>query len=300
MKTKFFALRSTFFLSFFLIISTVFGQGPGFRVYISADMEGITGIVDREQVTSTGLDFNIARRWMTLEVNAAIQGAFDAGATLVVVNDSHGDMRNILPDLLDQRAYLISGTSKPLGMMQGIDSSFHAVMFIGYHAKAGAIDAVLDHTYAGAVVYSIFVNGIEMSEGGINALIAGYYNVPVAFITGDRAACEELISIMNQPVPYVAVKQGIGRYAAKNMPMQVAHNLIRQESRKALQNIRVRPFRLEQPLVIELTYLRSHSADMAALIPGVKRIGPRTVAIHPPHIIEGFRFLRALIAVGRY
>jgi len=283
-----------------LLVSLVHGQDSDFRVYISADMEGITGLVDREQVTSTGLDFNIARRWMTLEVNAAIEGAFEAGATKVVVNDSHGDMRNLLPDLLDQRAFLISGTSKPLGMMQGIDSTFDAVMFIGYHAMAGTVDAVLDHTYAGAVVFSIHVNGVEMSEGSLNAMLAGYYGVPVVFISGDRAACEELRRITGEDIPYVAVKQGIGRYAAKNIPMESARIQIRQEVKYALQNIQVQPVEVSKPISIELTYLRTHSADMAALIPGVERTTARSVTIRPDNIIDGFKFLRALIAVGRY
>ncbi|HAJ99782.1 MAG TPA: peptidase M55 [Bacteroidales bacterium] len=283
-----------------LLVSLVHGQDSDFKVYISADMEGITGLVDREQVTSTGLDFNIARRWMTLEVNAAIEGAFEAGATKVVVNDSHGDMRNLLPDVLDQRAFLISGTSKPLGMMQGIDSTFDAVMFIGYHAMAGTVDAVLDHTYAGAVVFSIHVNGVEMSEGSLNAMLAGYFGVPVVFISGDRAACEELRRITGQNIPFVAVKQGIGRYAAKNIPMESARIQIRQEVKNALQNIQVQPVEVSRPISIELTFLRTHSADMAALIPGVERTTARSVTIRPDNIIEGFKFLRALIAVGRY
>ncbi len=117
------------------------------KVFISVDMEGIAGIVSVDHTSSDGKDYGIARRWMTEEANAAIQGALDAGATEIVVNDSHGGMKNLIASEINPNAYLITGSPKPLSMMQGIDETFDAVIFIGYHAKAGTKDGVLDHTY---------------------------------------------------------------------------------------------------------------------------------------------------------
>lgn len=281
-----------------------FFQGAGaqtFKVYISADMEGIAGVVSSDQVVATGSDYPLARQWMTQEVNAAIRGALDAGATDITVNDSHGNMQNIIISELDPSARLISGVTKPLGMMQGIDETFDAAIFIGYHAGAGARDAVLDHTYSGAVVYSLKVNGLEVPELGLNALIAGHFNVPVVFVSGDRAACEEAKEILGSNVTVLAVKDGIGRYAANSMSLQQAQTLTRQKVKKALQDRNEKtPFRLAPPYVITLTYLRSSQADLATLIPGVKRLDARTVQITSDNILTGFQFLRALMAIGRY
>jgi len=271
------------------------------KVYISADMEGIAGVVSRDQVIATGNDYHLARQWMTQEVNAAIRGALDAGATSITVNDSHGNMQNIIISDLDPAARLISGVSKPLGMMEGIDETFDAAIFIGYHAKAGTRDAVLDHTYAGAVVYSVRVNGLEVPELGLNALIAGHFNVPVVFVSGDRAACQEAKEILGNNVTVLAVKDGIGRYAANSMSLQMAQTLTRQKVKEALQRRNEKtPFRLTPPFIIELTYLRSSQADLATLIPGVKRLDARTVQITSDNVITGFKFFRALIAIGRY
>ena len=129
-------------------------------------MEGISGIVHGDQTTPGTPEYASGRKWMAEDVNAAVEGALEAGATEVLVNDSHGSMRNIDPDDLDPRAILISGTPKPLSMMQGIDASFAACLFIGYHAKAGTADAILDHTISGSVVRAVRINGLELPELG--------------------------------------------------------------------------------------------------------------------------------------
>ncbi len=167
---------------------------PGVKVYISADMEGIWGVVHANQTSPDSPEYAAARKWMAEDVNAVVAGLFDAGATEVVVNDSHGSQRNILASDLDPRASLISGSPKPLSMMEGIDATFAACIFVGYHAKAGTAAAILDHTISGSVVRAIRVNRIEMPELGLNAAIAGYYGVPVVLISGDAASIEGLAS----------------------------------------------------------------------------------------------------------
>jgi|Deesub1362B_J571_1020462.scaffolds.fasta_scaffold00297_12 D-amino peptidase len=270
------------------------------KVYISVDMEGIIGVVNRDQASSTGRDYNIARKWMIEETNAAIQGALDAGATEVVVNDSHGSMRNIILNNLHPSAYLITGSPKPLSMMQGIDSSFDAAIFIGYHAKAGTKDGVLDHTYSGSAIHSIKINNIEMPELGINALVAGYFNVPVVLISGDLAVCSQAKDLLGKEVESVVVKEGIGRYAAKCLPFKKACELIREKTKIALEKRKkIKPFKLDPPYTFELEFNYSYQADYPELIPGVKRKDGRTVYFVIKDFIKGFKLMRALIALAR-
>jgi len=270
------------------------------KVYISVDMEGIWGVVHGDQTTSDSSDYAAARKWMAKDVNAAIQGAFSAGATEVVVNDAHGSMRNIDPGDLDPRATLITGTPKPLSMMQGLDRSFAACFLIGYHAKAGTENAILDHTISGSVVRGIKVNGVELPELGLNALIAGSFGVPVVLVTGDTAVCRQAAEVLGQEVVTVAVKEAYGRLAAKLLPWSEALGKIEAGAREALvKRGAVKPFKMAAPYTFELAYHVSAQADMGAmLLPTVKRLDARTLAFTANDYIEGFRTLRALISLA--
>ncbi len=272
----------------------------GLKVYISVDMEGIAGVVSRDQVVPGSRDYEKARLWMTQETNAAIKGAFDAGATQVVVNDSHGPMTNIIASELDPRAILITGSPKPLSMMEGIDSSFDAVIFIGYHGRAGTPASVLDHTYSSASIFSIKVNGIEMPELGLNAAVAGYFGVPVVAISGDSSVCQQAKEILGPEVVTIEVKKGIGRYAAQSLTPARACQLIREKVREAiLKRKKIKPLRLKPPYKFEITFLYSYQAEYPSLIPGVKRVGGRTVEFTCNDFVKGFKLMRALIALAR-
>lgn len=274
-------------------------QTAGLKIYISVDMEGISGIVHSDQVSSGTAEYADGRKWMAQDVNAAVEGALAAGATEVVVNDSHGSMRNIDPDDLHPRAILISGSPKPLSMMQGIDSSFAACLFIGYHAKAGTENAILDHTISSSVVRSIRVNGIEMPELGLNAAIAGYYGVPVVLVSGDTAVCKQAGEILGKDVVTVAVKEAQGRLAAKLVPLAEARLKLTAGVKEALGKLpRIKPYKLASPYDFELTYHVSAQADMGAMIPGAKRIDARTLTFTAADYIEGFRALRAMINIA--
>jgi D-amino peptidase len=263
-------------------------------------MEGIAGVVNGEQTSSTGRDYGIARRWMTQEVNAAIEGAIRAGATEIVVNDSHGSMRNIIISELNNRASLITGSPKPLSMMQGIDETYDAVFLIGYHARAGSEDGVLDHTYSGGSVYSIKVNGMELGESEQNALIAGCFDVPIVLVTGDQTVCAQVKRSLGEEVETAVVKEAIGRYAAKSLTPAKARDLLQKKAKIALENRnRVKPLKLQPPYRFELTYMRSSMADAGELIPQVKRTGPRTVMYETDDYIEGYKLFRALVALAR-
>jgi D-amino peptidase len=270
------------------------------KIFISVDMEGISGIVHGDQTTPGTAEYATGRRWMAQDVNAAVEAALAAGATEVVVNDSHGSMRNIDPDDLHPKAILISGTPKPLSMMQGIDATFAACLFIGYHAKAGTENAILDHTISGSVVRSIRVNGVEMPELGLNAAIAGYYGVPVVLVSGDAAVCRQAGEVLGKDIVTVAVKEAYGRLAAKLVPMAEARQMIAVGVREALGKLpRFRPFKLASPYSFELGYHVSAQADMGAmLLPDVKRTDARTLAFTAEDFIEGFRTLRALISLA--
>jgi D-amino peptidase len=270
-----------------------------FKVFISVDMEGISGIVHGDQTTPGTAEYAAGCAWMSGDVNAAIHGALEAGATEIVVNDSHGSMRNIDPASLHPSAILISGSPKPLSMMQGIDASFAACLFIGYHAKAGTADAILDHTISSSVVRFVKVNGVEMPELGLNAAIAGYYGVPIVFVSGDTAVGRQTAEILGQGVVTVAVKEAYGRLAAKLVPMPEARMRITAGVKEALAKLGgIKPFQMAAPIHFELGYHVSAQADMGAMIPGVKRIDARTLAFTASDYIEGFRTLRAMIAIA--
>jgi D-amino peptidase len=256
-----------------LISSPASGQpSRSLKVFISVDMEGITGVVNWEETGRTGKDYDYFRRIMTQEANAAIEGALAAGATEIVVRDSHGSARNILPDLLNPGARLLRDWSGgPKGMMEGIDESFDAVLFVGYHAKAGTPDALLEHTMTGNVT-DISINGISLPEAGVNGLIAGHYDVPVVFVAGDRALCEQATQLFGV-VETVAVKEGIGA-AALNLHPEVSRERIRARVQRALRNLpRFRPYKLNAPYTMVLKLKDETMVYNGAFYPGVKRTG---------------------------
>lgn len=270
------------------------------KIFISVDMEGIAGVVHSDQTSSSGKDYNLARRWMTGEVNAVVTGALQAGAAEIVVNDSHGSMRNIIASELNAAARLITGSPKPLAMMQGIDETYDAVIFIGYHARAGTEGGVLDHTISGGSVLSISVNGIEMGETELNALIAGWYGVPVVLIAGDSTVCRQAQKALGDELEVAPVKEAVGRYAANTLTPEKAQGLIYDKTKAALEKLeKMRPYKLQPPYRFELRFLRSYMADRAELIPQVERTGGRTVRFETENYIEGFKLLRALIALAR-
>ena len=284
-------------LLFMLLMGVVqAGQKAGPRVYVSVDMEGIWGVVHGNQTSSDSPEYGAARKWMAEDTNAVVAGLFEAGASEVVVNDSHASMRNIVADMLDPRASLISGTPKPLSMMQGIDSAFDACVIVGYHARAGTAPAILDHTISGGVVRAVRVNGQEMPELGLNALIAGYFNVPVILLTGYTETCAQAKSILGDSLTTVAVKEAQGRYAARNFPVEEARRKLTEGAKAALlKKGQVAAFRLKSPFKFELEVNNSAQAEMPSLIYLIKRTNPRTLEFSAEDYLQGFKLLRAAI-----
>lgn len=263
----------TVIIAIFCLSGLLAQDGKGLKVYISVDMEGITGVVNWEEVRREGKDYDMFRRIMTLETNAAIEGAAEAGATEIIVRDSHGSARNILPELLDPRAKLLRDWSGGhIKMMQNIDKSYDAVIFIGYHAKAGTPDATLEHTNSSSNITDVSINGISLPEAGMNALIAGYYEVPVVFVSGDQAICKQVKDLFGE-VETVAVKEGVGK-AALNYHPDVSHEMIRKGVIYSLENIdKYKPYKLKSPYTLKIKFKHEEYAYNAAYFPGVSRTG---------------------------
>ena len=269
------------------------------KVFVSVDMEGIWGVVHSDQTSADSKDYSYARKWMAEDVNAVVEGLLEAGATEVVVNDSHGSMRNILPQDFHPKASLISGSPKPLSMMQGIDGSFAACIFVGYHAKAGTTSSVLDHTISGSAMKSIKINGLELPELGINGAIAGYFKVPVIMLSGDAETCRQAKTILGSEIVTADVKEGLGRFAARLLPADEARRRLKEGAKQALlKRDKIAPFMLNPPLNFELEFQTSAQAEMPALLPQVKRTGPRTVTFTANDYLEGFKLMRAIIALA--
>lgn len=264
------------------------------RVFISVDIEGISGVTTSAESTPGGHDYEKARHWMTADTNAAIAAAFDAGATRVLVNDSHGSMNNLLLDELDPRAEVIRGWLKPLGMMQGIEQGWDAAFFVGYHAQAGHGEGVLAHTINGANFHTVKLNGRPVSEAELNAAIAGEFGVPVVLVTGD-SLLEPAVRAMCEPVRFVAVKTGIARETAQLVHPARGRQLVYDGALEAMRLVgSARPVPLPAPYRIELEYKNADVATLASFIPTVERMDGRTVAFTSPTMARAMTTLRVM------
>lgn len=249
------------------------------KLYISCDMEGTAGVSSWDEVDARNYtpEYCIYQRHMTAEVCAAIEGARTGGVKDVLVNDSHGPMRNLLLDALPETARVIFGNRKPYSMMQNLDSSFGGVFFTGYHGAIGEANATLCHTYTPSVVYGVRVNGVACSEATLNAGIAGLHGVPVLLVTGDRTTIESA----KEQLPWiegVVVKESIGNYAVDSLSPKAAQDTIRSAAKRAVGRVaEARPFVFESPVRLEIDLAKVEQADWIAMIPGFERTGSRQV-----------------------
>jgi D-amino peptidase len=268
------------------------------NVFISIDMEGIAGIAHLQQVIRGTDDFQASRELMTDEANAAVAGAFEGGAKSVVVNDSHGDMYNLLAERMDPRAELLIGSPKVLSMMQGFGPEFHVALFVGYHAAAGTQAAVMDHTYSGRLLYEVRLNGEPVTEAELNAAFAGTYGVPVGLVTGDDKICA--VSAKKIPgVRTVVVKEAFGRNVARSLHPQAARDAIRKAAAEAVAaRQELAPYTVGSPIVLEADIANTSATDLCALAPGTNRVGPRTVRFETGDFMEAFRCVLAWTYLG--
>jgi D-amino peptidase len=267
------------------------------KVFLSTDMEGTAGVVAWEQCVGDGPQAEAGRRLLLGEVNAAIEGAVAGGATQVVVNDSHSTMRNLPAEQLAASASYISGAHKPLYMMQGLDASFDACLFVSYHGSIGA-SAGLSHTYNPRAVIEARLDGKVTGEAGINALVAAHYGVPVVLVTGDRCACDETVALI--PGVYTAVvKEHVSRVAAHSLHPEQACELIRTQARAAVEAAADAPQVRFEPGVLELSVRTTDIAEAASWVRGVEQTGPRELRIHGETDLATYRSFCAAIMLTR-
>lgn len=264
------------------------------KIFISTDMEGISGVTHKEHIMGKSSDYERFRRLMTQEVNAAIEGAIEAGADEIVVNDSHGSMRNIIIEDLNPKARLITGYPKPLVMMEGIDNTFDGAIFIGYHSRASSGGA-LAHTMSGAAFSSIRINGVEFGETAINAAIAGCFNVPVLMVTGCNILKMEVASVLPE-TEFVQVKISKGGIAAECLNPKVACELIKEKAKAVVQNKeKCKPFNVNTPIELEVVLNSPTLADVVGIIPGVARISPTTVRYEAEDFITVSKMITTML-----
>jgi D-amino peptidase len=267
------------------------------KVFLSSDMEGTAGVVDWQQCVGDGPEAAAGRALLLAEVNAAIEGAVAGGATEIVVNDSHSTMRNLPADALAGGASYISGSHKPLYMMQGLDGSFDAVMFVSYHGSVGA-PAGLSHTYNPRAVIEARLGGVVTGEAGINALVAAHYGVPVVLVTGDRCACEETAALI-PGVHAAVVKEHVSRLAAHSLHPARACALIRETAQRAIEGAAGASPPPVDSATLEISVRTTDIAEAAAWVRGVERTGPRELRFDGEDPLAVYRSFCAAILLTR-
>jgi D-amino peptidase len=269
----------------------------GLKVYISADMEGVVGVVTGDQLGPTGFEYQKAREWLTGEVNAAIRAAKAAGATEIIVSDSHGNGENILLDELPQDILLVRSWPRPLMMMQGIDETFDAALLIGYHASTTNARGVRAHTMSSANLTGVRLNGTAVPEAVINAAIAGHFGVPVVMISGDDAIVEEASTLLGD-LEGAILKRSYGFHSAITVMPEVAAQTIEDKVSAALRRLAdFEPYRLEEPIRLEVSFKNYLPAELLAYLPSVDRVDSHTISFTGKDMIEVSRFLAF---IGRY
>lgn len=262
------------------------------KVYISVDMEGISGVNGDNQTSAAGAEYGRARKLMAEDANAAIRGAFEGGATEVVVNDSHGSQRNILPEDLDPRVRLISHSFKRYGMMEGLDSTFDAVIFVGYHAKAGSPRGVFAHTGSG-VLRDLQINGLSVGEGGMNAFLARWYGVPVILVTGDDVAVEEQKATV-PTVRGVVVKRAINSRAVELRPLADARRDIQDAAKAAVAAARKAPPERLARYTVRMEMRDPTIPEVAAAFREIRLVDATTMEFTRESMPDAYRLIRVL------
>ena len=261
------------------------------KIYISADMEGLAGAVTGEQLGPAGFEYQRFREFMTAEVNAAIDAARAAGATEILVSDSHGNGQSLLIDRLPNDVMVVRSWPRPLGMMDGIDESFDGAIFIGYHSSTSNRRGVRAHTMSSANVTELRLNGIAMSEAGLNAAIAGHFGVPIILVSGDDVAVAETQVIIGE-VEGAVVKWARGFHSARTLTPEAAQEVIRTRVASAIGRIEeFEPYVLEKPIEVELSLKHYQPVELLGYLPNVERISSHSIRFVGEDMEEVSRFL---------
>jgi D-amino peptidase len=245
------------------------------KILIAADMEGISGVTNWDQVDPQHAEYTRFRKIMTADVNAAIIGAFASGADEVIVTDGHGEGSNILIEELDGRARLNAGNGSPFSMVQGVDAGVDGVLYVGYHARAGSQNGVMAHTWSASRVANLWLNDILLGEYGLNGALAGHFGVPVLMISGDQTACAQAMEQLGA-LETAVVKQATGFASAECLPLDEARELIYVAASRAIQRLKAGeappPFVLAEPVRVTIEFRQPEFADRGARLPGARRL----------------------------
>jgi D-amino peptidase len=281
------------------------------KILIAADMEGITGVVHWDQVNPEHAEYNRSRKIMTEDVNAAIRGATAAGADEIIVSDGHSWGRNILIEDLDSHARLNSGTPSPFSMIQGIDSGVDGVLLVGYHARIGTPNAILEHTWSDQRVANFWLKDQKQAEFlpygeiGLNAAVCGHFKIPVLMISGDQAACNEASELLGD-IDTAVVKWASSRMAAECLSTEEAQQKIQRAAFQAVSRliatidseVVIRYLSLEPPITMAIDFVQSEMADKAALLPGSVRKG-RRIEYQTDDMVKLYQAFRAALMIAR-
>lgn len=268
------------------------------KIFISADIEGVTGVATNVQLNKES-EYVRFRKLMTADVNAAIAGAFDGGATEVVVADGHGNMSNIYIEDLDERATLVQGSNRPMCQLEGLDDSFDGIFFVGHHGREGGSErTIISHSLAGICVNEIKVNGVAVGETELNARVAGQFGVPAMLITGDDAYVAEVKETLPD-VEAVEVKRGIDRFAAELYPPKRVHALIREKAQRAVERAsEFTPFVVEGQVTFDVEFKGTSQALMTTTIPLVEMVRPKNIRFTCNDMVTAYKMFWGLVIIA--
>jgi D-amino peptidase len=290
-----FAFWGSMFLIALLVFPTTGSTQPKLKIYISADMEGVVGAVTGEQLGPSGFEYQRFREFMTQEVNTAIEAAFEAGATEILVSDSHGNGQNLLIEKLPKNVTIVRSWPRPLMMMQGIDETFDGAIFLGYHTGTTNPEGVRAHTMSSANLADVRLNGISMPEAGLNAAIAGHFNVPVIMISGDDAIVKEATALLGN-IEGAVVKWAYGFHSTRTLTPEAAYDLIREKVKKAISRIKeFKPYKLKTPIQLEVRFKNYRPAEVLSYLPIVERTDAHSIKFVGKDMIEVSKFLEFIL-----
>lgn len=273
------------------------------KILIAADMEGISGVINWDQTDQAHPEYQRFRHIMTAEVNAAVKGVLAADPTAeIVISDGHGNANNILIEEVDPHARLNTGTNAPFSMVQGIGPDIQGVIFVGYHARAGTPNAILDHTWSSKAIYNVWLNGVVVGEVGLNAAVCGHFGSPVILVTGDQSVTAEARALLGE-VETVEVKHASSRVSADCLPPALAQAHIQEGARRAVSALLAgtapAPFRVSMPITAGIEFHFTEMADVAGRMPGMRRIDGRTLEFTAADMVEVYKTFRAAVVLGR-
>ena len=284
-------IRNRLCLLVLAVVSVTAHAQDGLKIYISVDMEGVVGVVTGEQLGPGGFEYERFREFMTAEVNAAIDAARAAGANEFVISDSHGNGQNLLIERLPDDVMVIRSWPRELAMMAGIDESFDGVIFIGYHASTNNTRGVRAHTMSSANITSVRLNGMTMTEGSMNAAIAGHFGVPVIMVSGGDVAVAENQVIIGD-IEGAVVKWASGFHSARTLTPEAGYEVIRTRTKSAIDRIEeFEPYVLETPIELELSLKHYRPVELLSYLPNVEKVNSHTIRFVGKDMIEISNFL---------